>query len=158
MKLLGLRRSLLSILLCSPLGGAAGKAQPVHHVLDENELVDGVDELGVLLYGHDRNAYWYGSQLSLAEARRLAPYQNATGLQVTSAVLAGMVWALENPRAGIVEADEMDYRRCLKVQLPYLGPVTGYYTHWTPLEGRPGLFPEDIDRDDPWQFRNILVR
>ncbi len=46
----------------------------------------------------------------------LAPYQNATGLQVTSAVLAGMVWALENPQAGIVEADEMDFRRCLEVQ------------------------------------------
>ena len=39
-------------------------------------------------------------------------------LQVTSAVLAGMVWALENPNAGIVEADEMDYRRCLEVQSP----------------------------------------
>ena len=46
------------------------------------------DELGVLLYGHDKNAYWYGSQLTLEEARELAPYQNATGLQVTSAVLA----------------------------------------------------------------------
>ena len=73
-------------------------------------------------------------------------------------VLAGMVWALENPEAGIVEADEMDYRRCLEVQMPYLGPVKGYYTDWTPLEGRPSLFPEDIDEDDPWQFTNILVR
>jgi len=138
--------------------GAAGKPQPVHHVLDENELVDGVDELGVLLYGHDKNAYWYGSHLSLAEARKLAPYQNATGMQVTSAVLAGMVWALENPDAGIVEADEMDYKRCLEVQSPYLGPVEGHYTDWTPLYRRPGLFPEDLDRSDPWQFRNILVR
>jgi homospermidine synthase len=136
----------------------SGKAQPVHHVLDENELVDGIDELGVLLYGHAKNAYWYGSQLSLEETRELAPYQNATGLQVTSAVLAGMVWALENPEAGIVETDEIDYRRCLEIQLPYLGPVKGYYTDWTPLEGRPGLFPEDIDEKDPWQFRNILVR
>ena len=76
------------------------RSQPVHHVLDENELVDGVDELGVLLYGHAKNAYWYGSQLTLEEARRLAPYQNATGLQVTSAVLAGMVWALEHPEGG----------------------------------------------------------
>jgi len=25
-------------------------------------------------------------------------------------------------------------------------------------DGRPGLFPEDIDTSDPWQFRNILVR
>jgi homospermidine synthase len=147
-----------AVLSLHEMFGAAGKAQPVHHVLDENELVDGSDELGVLLYGHKKNAYWYGSQLTLEEARKLAPYQNATGLQVTSAVLSGMVWALENPTAGIVEADEMDYRRCLEVQSPYLGPVKGYYTDWTPIDGRPGLFPEDIDTRDPWQFRNILVR
>jgi len=147
-----------AVLSLHEMFGSGGKAQPVHHVLDENELVDGVDELGVLLYGHDKNAYWFGSQLSLEQTRKLAPYQNATGLQVTSAVLAGMVWALENPQAGIVEADEMDFRRCLEVQMPYLGPVQGYYTDWTPLEGRPGLFPEDLDENDPWQFRNILVR
>jgi homospermidine synthase len=147
-----------AVLSLHELFGRAGKMQPVHHVLDENELVDGIDELGVLIYGHKKNAYWYGSQLSLEQARGLAPYQNATGLQVTSAVLAGMVWALENPKAGIVEADEMDFRRCLEVQMPYLGPVKGYYTDWTPLDGRPGLFPEDIDESDPWQFTNILVR
>ncbi|WP_416356466.1 homospermidine synthase [Aureimonas phyllosphaerae] len=147
-----------AVLSLHELFGAAGKIQPEHHVLDENELVEGIDELGVLLYGHEKNAYWYGSQLSLEETRRIAPYQNATGLQVTSAVLAGMVWALENPEAGIVEADEMDYRRCLEVQRPYLGPVKGYYTDWTPLTDRPGLFPEDLDEKDPWQFRNILVR
>ena len=101
-----------------------------------------------------------GTARSSRSTRRatLAPYQNATGLQVTSAVLAGMVWALENPKAGIVEADEMDFRRCLEVQMPYLGPVIGAYTDWTPLTGRPGLFPEEIDKRDPWQFRNVLVR
>ncbi|MCQ2002772.1 homospermidine synthase [Rhizobium sp. NRK18] len=147
-----------AVLSLHEMFGNGGNAQPVLHVLDENELVDGVDELGVLLYGHEKNAYWYGSRLSLEETRRIAPYQNATGLQVTSAVLAGMVWALENPKAGIVEADEMDYKRCLEVQMPYLGPVEGHYTDWTPLEGRPGLFPESIDESDPWQFQNILVR
>ena len=121
--------------------GRAGKLQEKHHILDENEIVDGIDELGVLLYGHGKNAYWYGSQLSIEETRELAPYQNATGLQVTSAVLAGMVWALENPKAGIVEADEMDFRRCLEVQRPYLGPVIGFYTDWTPLDRPPGLLP-----------------
>lgn len=138
--------------------GNGGQAQSVQHVLTEDELVDGADELGVLLYGHEKNAYWYGSRLTLEQARRLAPNQNATGLQVSSAVLAGMVWALENPDVGIVEADEMDYRRCLEIQKPYLGPVEGHYTDWTPLDGRPGFFPDDIDKDDPWQFRNILVR
>jgi len=27
-------------------------------VLDEREIVDGIDELGVRLYGRARNAYW----------------------------------------------------------------------------------------------------
>jgi homospermidine synthase len=147
-----------AVLSLHELFGRGGKIQDEHHILTENEIVDGVDELGVLLYGHQKNAYWYGSHLSIDETRDLAPYQNATGLQVSSAVLAGMVWALENPDAGIVEADEMDYRRCLGVQLPYLGPVKGHYTDWTPLADRPGFFPEDIDPRDPWQFRNVLVR
>ncbi len=146
-----------AVLSLHEMFGGGGVKQPANHIHDEHEIVDGVDELGVLLYGHAKNAYWYGSQLSIEETRVLAPYQNATGLQVSSAVLAGMVWALENPEAGIVEADEMDHARCLEVQTPYLGPVCGYYTDWTPLEGRPGLFPEDIDTTRPWSFRNVLV-
>ena len=147
-----------AVLSLHEMFGQGGRVQEKQHILEENEIVDGIDELGVLLYGHGRNAYWYGSQLSIEEARRIAPYQNATGMQVTSAVLAGMVWAFENPTAGIVESDEMDFRRCLEVQRPYLGPVVGVYTDWTPLAGRPGLFPEDLDTSDPWQFRNVLVR
>ena len=137
--------------------GAGGKRQAQWNILDEAEIADGRDELGVLLYGHKKNAYWYGSQLSIEEARKLAPYQSATGLQVTSAVLAGMIWAIENPQAGVVETDEMDYRRCLEVQLPYLGPVRGYFTDWTPLQSVGGLFEPALDRRDPWQFQNILV-
>ena len=88
-----------AVLSLHELFGRAGVVQDEHHILDEHEIVDGIDELGVLIYGHAKNAYWYGSQLSVEETRQLAPYQNATGLQVTSAVLAGMVWALENPGA-----------------------------------------------------------
>jgi homospermidine synthase len=146
-----------AVLSLHELFGQAGQRQERIHILDENEIVDGVDELGVLIYGHAKNAYWYGSQLSIDETRDLAPYQNATGLQVSSAVVAGMVWAIENPLAGIVEADDMDFARCLELQRPYLGPVVGVYTDWTPLANRPGLFPEDIDASDPWQFKNVLV-
>ena len=135
----------------------SGKQQTKHHILEADEIVEGIDELGVLLFGHEKNALWFGSRLSNAETIELAPYQNATGLQVTSAVLAGMVWALENPEAGIVETDEMDHARCLEVQRPYLGPVEAHYTDWTPLQDRWELFPEDIDESDPWQFRNVLA-
>lgn len=146
-----------AILSLHELQGRAFHPQSRYRLMNE-EIVSGVDELGVLLYGHARNAYWYGSVLSVEEARRLAPYQNATGLQVTAAVLAGIVWAIENPRRGIVEADEVDHERVLEIMTPYLGTLTGAYTDWTPLAGRPGLFPEDLDPDDPWQFRNVIVR
>src|SRR6202521_2090291 len=86
-----------AVLSLHEMAGAEWKRQEEWHILSEHDIVDGIDELGVLLYGHAKNAYWYGSQLSIEETRRLAPYQNATGLQVTSAVLAGIVWMLENP-------------------------------------------------------------
>jgi homospermidine synthase len=146
-----------AVLSLHELAGAQWKPQQTWHILSEDDIVDGIDELGVLLYGHAKNAYWYGSQLSIEETRRLAPYQNATGLQVTSAVLAGIVWMLENPERGIVEADEMNFRRCLELQRPYLGPVVGRYTDWTPLDRRGELFPENLDTSDPWQFTNVLV-
>jgi homospermidine synthase len=36
---------------------------------------------------------------------------------------------------------------CLRIQIPYLGPVVGVYSDWTPL-----------DRREPWAFANIIVR
>ena len=117
----------------------------------------GIDELGVLLAGHKKNAYWFGSQLSVDEARALAPYNNATSLQVTASCLAGMVWAMEHPNNGITEPDELDYERILEVCMPYLGKVVGEYTEWTPLSDRERLFPEDTDKTDPWQFKNVRV-
>ncbi|WP_315900473.1 homospermidine synthase [Maritimibacter alkaliphilus] len=132
--------------------------QTDHHILGVDEIEPGgIDELGVLLYGHEKNALWYGSRLSNEETKTLAPDQNATGLQVSSAVLAGMVWALENPEAGIVETDEMDHARCLEIQKPYLGPVEGHYTDWTPLTNRQTQFPEELDEENPWAFRNVLA-
>ena len=121
------------------------------------DITAGIDELGVLLAGHKKNAYWYGSQLSTHEARKLAPFNSATSLQVTVAALSGMIYAMENPSVGIVEPDEIDFRRNLEICGPYLGPVVGKYTDWTPVFDRGRLFPEDIDESDPWQFKNVRV-
>jgi homospermidine synthase len=145
-----------AVLSIHELAGRSWKQQPEQRLLME-DIADGIDELGILLMGHARGAFWYGSQLSIGEARRLAPHNNATSLQVTSAVLAGMVWAIRHPREGIVEPDELDFQEVLEIQLPYLGPVGGVYSDWTPITGRGRLFAEDIDADDPWQFKNFRV-
>jgi homospermidine synthase len=145
-----------AVLSVHELAGKNFRMQAMQRVI-RDEITSGIDELGVLLAGHARNAYWYGSQLSIGEARRLAPYNGATSLQVCCAVLAGIVWALEHPRAGIVEADDMDFARALEISRPYLGPVVGRYTDWTPLADRSRLFPEPTDPSDPWQFVNVRV-
>jgi len=145
-----------AVLSVHEFAGRNFEMQPRKRIMMD-DITTGIDELGVLLGGHKKNAYWYGSQLSIDEARRLAPYNSATTLQVTVAVLAGIVWAMENPNRGITEPDEMDYKRCLEICKPYLGPVVGQYSDWTPLSDRERLFPEDIDKSDPWQFKNVRV-
>jgi homospermidine synthase len=145
-----------AVLSVHEIAGKNWKLQPEKRLMMD-EIVAGVDELGVLLMGHKKGALWFGSRLSIDAARKLCPHNNATSLQVTVAVLAGMVWAIENPNAGPVEADEMDHARCMEICRPYLGEVLGAYTDWTPLADRERLFPEQVDRDCPWQFKNFRV-
>ncbi len=145
-----------AVLSVHELGGKNWQLQCIKRLMMD-EIIAGIDELGVLLMGQPGGVYWYGSQLSIDETRHIAPHNNATSLQVTAAVLAGMVWAIENPRAGIVEPEELDFARILEVAAPYLGKLVGIRGDWTPLADRERLFPEELDRDDPWQFKNIRV-
>ena len=63
--------------------------------------LDGIDELGVLLYGRrPQRVLVRLAALRRGDPSHRPPTRNATGLQVTSAVLAGMVYALENPTLG----------------------------------------------------------
>ena len=122
-----------------------------------DEIDEGADELGILLMGPRTGAYWYGSRLSIAQARALAPYNNATTLQVVAGILGGIAWMVHHPEAGIVEPDEIDHRVVLQMAQPYLGDVVGVAGDWTPLRSRNPLYDEPIDPSDPWQFVNFRV-
>ena len=145
-----------AVLSVHEFAGKNWQLQPEKRLMT-TEIIRGMDELGVLLMGHKKGAYWYGSRLTIDQARALVPHNNATSLQVTVAVLAGVIWAMENPRQGLVESDELDHDRILEICRPYLGEVVGVYSDWTPLQDRAALFPEDLDESDPWQFKNIRV-
>ncbi|OYY66558.1 MAG: homospermidine synthase [Burkholderiales bacterium 28-67-8] len=145
-----------ALLSLHELAGRSWRQQDAARVL-KDEIVSGTDELGVLLMGHARGAYWYGSQLSIEQARRLCPHNNATSLQVAAAVMAGVVWALKNPARDIVEPDDLPHHELLRLCRPYLGDVVGVFSDWTPLVGRGWPFAEDIDASDAWQFKNFRV-
>jgi len=122
------------------------------------EIVHGMDELGALLMG-DFGALWYGSQLTIEEAREiLGPRFNATSLQIAAPVIAGAIWMIENPKQGLLEPEDLDHDFVLDVCRPYLGKVVAARGDWTPLKGRAVLFPEPhLDWSDPWQFGNFRV-
>lgn len=71
--------------------------------------------------------------------------------------MAGVVWATKNPTQDVVEPADLPFEDILQLTRPYLGEVVGVYSDWTPLVGRSWLFEEDIDRHDPWQFKNFRM-
>lgn len=125
--------------------------------LAKDDIVSGADELGVLLMGHAGGIYWYGSRLSIEQARELAPHNGATSLQVTAPLTAAVIWALEHPAEGVVEPEYLPHDFVLDFCRPYLGQIVGTYGDWSPARGRGQLFPEDLDLADPWQFKNFRV-
>jgi homospermidine synthase len=125
----------------------------------DDDIVSGLDELGVLLLGHDLTGWWVGSQLSIEETRTLTPHQNATTLQVAASVLGAVAWMLDNPEKGLCTPEHLDHEAVLNVAGPYLGPCPSLRTDWTPLHdsGDPfaSLRPRPVD---PWQFSSFLIR
>ncbi|MBC3207476.1 homospermidine synthase [Pseudomonas sp. SWRI111] len=143
-----------ALLSLHELAARQWQPQPQQRLLDD-DIAGGRDELGVLLLGHGKTAYWYGSTLSIDQARALCPHNSATSLQVTAAVMAGVVWTIRNPRRGILEPDELPHREILELCRPYLGPLQGFYSDWTPLAQRHVGIDPPGDEQDPWQFRNL---
>ena len=126
-----------------------------------DEIIDGEDRLGVLLMGHPYKAWWTGSLLSIHDARRLAPGQSATTLQVAAGVLAACTWIVANPDRGITVPDDIPWREALAVADPYLGERWSGPADWTPAKHRLDVFekwaPRPYDDEDVWRFGNFLV-
>lgn len=115
-----------AVLSVHELTGKNWQEQPVKRLM-RVEIEEGVDELGVLLMGNAKGVYWYGSHLGIDEARKSAPYNNATTLQVAAGVLAGVIWAIRNPELGVIEPDDIDHETMIAVAQPYLGEIIGSY-------------------------------
>jgi homospermidine synthase len=123
----------------------------------KDEIIGGIDELGVLLMGGEYNAWWYGSQLDINEARELIPHENATSLQVVASMLGAIVWAIKNPKRGMCEPEELPFQEILAVARPYLGPMASVQSDWQPALDRNTLFKGKLDPKNPWQFENFMV-
>ena len=135
--------------------------QPEQRILND-EIIQGEDQLGVLLMGHDYSAWWTGSILDIHGARSKVPHQSATTLQVAASVMAAVKWMIAEPAKGIKVPDELPHEFVLEAATPYLGTIWSDAVDWDPLRTRRDVFDQwsdsaaGLDRDDPWQFGNFL--
>lgn len=133
--------------------------QPKTRILND-DIIDGVDELGCLLMGHDFRCWWIGSILDIHEARKLVPHQNATTIQVATSVIASVNYMLNHPNEGVRIPDEIDYEEILEFSKPYLGKFVSMQVDWSPLTRKPCYVDyksRKILQEDEWQFTTFLV-
>ena len=124
---------------------AGGNAKAIHSTrILMDEITSGIDELGVFVISARHPALWLGSNLSIGKARKMAPYNNATSLQVVSSVVAGMAWAVENPRRGVVESDDLDQEFIYQRVEPYWAPIVCVSLPWWPLRRKSDLQVADF--------------
>ena len=126
-----------------------------------DEIIDGRDELGVLLMGHDFKAWWTGSLLDIQTARKMVPHQQATTLQVAISVVAAAKWMVKNPRRGYNLPDDIDHDYILNVCMPYIRPLVSQPVDWTPLKHMNKKFVQydtkKFGEDDIWQFVTFMT-
>jgi len=136
-------------------------AYPQRQRIMNNEIISGRDELGVLLMGHPYKSWWTGMQTTIEEARRVAPNQNATTIQVAASILGAVDWMLKAPTAGVHVPDELPWRDVLDVAVPYVGTTWSGPLDWDPVSTHVDWFDQwsgrTLDVEDPWQFSNFLV-
>jgi homospermidine synthase len=135
--------------------------QPKMRIMAD-EIIDGEDQLGVLLMGHDFKSWWCGSLLDIHTSRQLVPHQQATTMQVACSVVAASIWMIKNPRRGFLLPDDLDHEEILRVAMPYIKPFYSKPVDWTPLKNLNTKFtkfdmalPKD---EDVWQFTTFLVK
>ncbi len=142
------------------LRGRNYELQPKLRIYSDDEIVSGADILGALIMGHSYNSWWTGSDLSIEEARKLVPGQNATTIQVAAGVLSAVMWMLENPDKGVCIPDDLPHEYVLNAIKPYLGKFVSEPFDWTPLKNHTILFKDNpqsnIMEEDVWQFKNFL--
>jgi homospermidine synthase len=100
----------------------------------KDEVISGIDELGVFLISDKFPSMWFGSNLSISKARKMAPYNNATSLQVVASVVGAMLWLIDNPNLGVIESENLDHKHIYNYAYKYWSPMVSEFIQWYPSE------------------------
>ena len=93
----------------------------------KEQLIEGFDEIGVMLQGKTFGTYWMGFTLDLLAARSIHPLENATTLSVAAGVLSGLSWILQHPNQGWITPDDLPFFDILPQIAPFAGTLKAYH-------------------------------
>jgi homospermidine synthase len=121
----------------------------------KDDIISGADTLGVLFISPKYGKWWTGSDLNIETSRKLIPHQNATVVQVSPSVIAGIIYALQNPNMSPIFPEDMDSNYVMdKFIKPYLGKWISKQVVWEP--STKGL-PEKYKKEKNYIFQRFLV-
>lgn len=121
----------------------------------KDDIISGSDTLGVLFMSPKYGKWWTGSDLDIETSRKLIPHQNATVVQVSPSVIAGIIYALQNPNISPIFPEDMNSQYIMdKFIKPYLGKWISKPVVWEP--STKGL-PEKYKKEKNFVFQRFLV-
>jgi homospermidine synthase len=97
------------------------RVQPKKTKVLYEELTGGTEHVGIFVLGETFNPVWVGNSVSLPNARRFGHVNTPTILQVSTGVLAGLCWVLENKdKRGIFYPEDLDANYVLRIIEKYM--------------------------------------
>ena len=120
----------------------------------KNDIISGNDTLGCFFMSPKYGKFWTGSDLSIEQSRKLIPGQNATVVQVSPAVLAGIITMLTKPDLGPVFPEDMNSDEVMRFIRPYLGNWISKPIDWEPCKKN---VPNKYCKDKNLIFQKFLV-
>jgi len=111
-----------------------------------SDIISGSDDLGVLLMG-GFGAIWVGNRLSIDRTRSIVGERhNATVLQVAASLVGALLWAIQNPRSGLMLPGDLPSEFILPIAHEFIGELEVHHTDWR---------PKGTDHQFSWQFEEF---
>lgn len=120
----------------------------------KDDIISGADTLGVFLMSPKYGKWWCGSDLDIDTSRKLIPHQNATVVQVSPSVIAGIIYCLQNPDRSPVFPEDMDLYYMEKFIKPYMGRWISKPIQWDPDTSK---LPKKYQKEKNLVFQKFLV-
>jgi len=114
---------------CYGVLDAAGKNWkfPEKTGLLTNEIVSGTDSVGIfIMRKRGIPCIWYGSELSIHEARKFSHESNATEVQVAAGIYGALAWMMAESPKGIFTPEDLPYDFVLSKAKTFLGVMREY--------------------------------